>query len=41
MRTALLGRTGFFQFFDVTFLGAANEVVLAPNATFAGTYHKP
>jgi hypothetical protein len=33
----LLGYAGFFQFFDVTFRGAAQEVEILPNAGFAGT----
>jgi hypothetical protein len=40
---ALLGQTGFLQFFDVQLLGARQEVVLAPNANFVGqhTVHSP
>jgi hypothetical protein len=41
LRHGLLGQAGFFQFFDVSFLGASQEVTLVPNTTFPGTYQHP
>jgi hypothetical protein len=41
MRRGLLGRTGFHQFFDVTYRGEAREVALLPNGSFAGAYLRP
>jgi hypothetical protein len=41
MPHALLGRTGFRQFFDVTYRGEARETVLQPNGTFNGRYIRP
>ncbi|HZY88184.1 MAG TPA: aspartyl protease family protein [Gemmataceae bacterium] len=38
MRWALLGQTGFLQFFDVTLFGARRAVELTPNATFPGRH---
>jgi hypothetical protein len=38
LRWALLGQTGFLQFLDANLLGAAREVVLTPNANFAGQH---
>jgi hypothetical protein len=40
-RHGLLGQAGFFQFFDVTFLAASQEVVIVPSTTFPGTYQRP
>jgi predicted aspartyl protease len=37
LRYSLLGHAGFLQFFDAEFRGAAQEVVLTPNASFPGT----
>jgi len=36
LRRALLGHSGCLQFFDANFRGAAREVILLPNADFAG-----
>jgi hypothetical protein len=36
LRWALLGHTGFLEFFDVQLLGARREVILFPNQAFAG-----
>jgi len=36
MRWALLGHAGFLDFFDVQLLGARREVIINPNAAFAG-----
>jgi len=36
IRAALLGHAGFLQFFDVSFLGADREILLAPNRSFTG-----
>jgi hypothetical protein len=41
MRRGLLGRTGFHQFFDVTYRGEAREVVLTPNGSLGGAYLRP
>ncbi len=41
MAHGLLGQTGFFQFFDVAFLGASKEVTIVPNATFTGVHQCP
>jgi hypothetical protein len=43
LRWSILGLTGVLQFFDVQLLGARREVILTPNATFAGrhTVHRP
>lgn len=41
MKYGLLGRTGFHQFFDVTYRGEAREVALLPNSSFAGAYLQP
>jgi hypothetical protein len=38
MQYALLGRTGFHDFFDVNYRGQAREVVLFPNGAFTGIY---
>jgi hypothetical protein len=38
MRWAVLGHAGVLQFFDVQFLGARREVVIAPNASFPGRH---
>jgi hypothetical protein len=38
---ALLGHVGFFDFFVVTFHGAAKEVVIVPDATFPGQRQGP
>ncbi len=38
MRQGLLGQAGFFQFFDVTFFGAAREFTVFPNTNFSGAY---
>jgi len=36
LRRALLGQTGFLQFFDSQFLGADREVIIDPNWSFSG-----
>jgi hypothetical protein len=41
MRWPLLGHAGFLQFFDVTFLGHAQELILAPNPSFSGQHTVP
>jgi hypothetical protein len=41
MRWGLLGRAGFFQFFDVAFLDPTRETVVIPNAAFPGQYTHP
>lgn len=41
MRWALLGLTGFLQFFDATFFGSRKEGVLAPNTAFTGRHPVP
>jgi hypothetical protein len=33
----LLGHAGFLQYFDATFSGADQEVILTPNRSFPGT----
>jgi hypothetical protein len=38
MRWALLGHSGFLEFFDVQLLGARREVLINPNASFAGQH---
>ncbi|MCI0464871.1 MAG: hypothetical protein L0Z62_48740 [Gemmataceae bacterium] len=38
LRWALLGHAGFLQFFDVQLLGAKQQVVITPNATFPGQH---
>jgi hypothetical protein len=37
---ALLGHTGFLNFFDVLLLGSAKQVVITPNNTFQGQVTK-
>jgi hypothetical protein len=36
MRWALLGHSGFLEFFDVQLLGARREIIIIPNTAFAG-----
>jgi hypothetical protein len=36
MRWALLGHTGFLEFFDVQLLGARREAIILPNTAFPG-----
>jgi hypothetical protein len=38
MRWALLGHTGFLEFFDIQLLGARREVIIFPNQAFSGQY---
>ncbi len=38
MRWALLGHASFLEFFDVQLLGARREVIIVPNAAFAGRH---
>jgi hypothetical protein len=38
MRWALLGHSGFLEFFDVQLLGARRETIIAPNTAFAGQH---
>jgi hypothetical protein len=38
MRWALLGQSGFLEFFDVQLLGARREAVIVPNASFKGQH---
>lgn len=38
MRWALLGHTGFLEFFDVQLRGARREVLITPNTAFAGQH---
>lgn len=41
MRWGLLGRAGFFPYFDVSFLDTTHETVVVPNASFPGQYARP
>jgi hypothetical protein len=41
LRHGLLGQAGFFQFFDVTFLGASQEVDIVPTGAFPSSYQHP
>lgn len=38
MRWALLGHSGFLEFFDVQLLGARRETYVTPNTAFAGQH---
>jgi hypothetical protein len=38
LRWALLGHSGFLEFFDVQLLGARRETIITPNTAFAGQY---
>jgi hypothetical protein len=38
MRWALLGHSGFLEFFDVQLLGARRETVIHPNTAFGGQH---
>ncbi len=38
MRWALLGHTGFLEFFDVQLLGARREATIVPSTAFAGQH---
>lgn len=38
MRWALLGHSGFLEFFDVQLLGARRETLISPNVAFAGQH---
>jgi hypothetical protein len=38
LRWALLGHSGFLEFFDVQLLGARRETILTPNTAFAGQH---
>jgi hypothetical protein len=38
MRWALLGHSGFLEFFDVQLLGARRETLIIPNTAFAGQH---
>jgi hypothetical protein len=38
LRWPILGQTGFLQFFDATLFGVRREIVLMPNASFAGRH---
>jgi Aspartyl protease len=37
-RQIILGQTGFLQYFDVTLLNPFREIILEPNASFAGQH---
>jgi hypothetical protein len=38
MRWALLGHSGFLEFFDVQLLGARRETIILPNTAFTGQH---
>ena len=38
MRWALLGHSGFLEFFDVQLLGAQREAIIVPNTSFSGQH---
>jgi hypothetical protein len=38
MRWALLGHSGFLEFFDVQLLGARHEALIVPNTAFVGQH---
>jgi hypothetical protein len=38
MRWALLGHSGFLEFFDVQLLGARRETIITPNSAFVGQH---